>query len=270
MKNHTCTLITGASGGIGYQFAKLFAAKKHNLILVARNEDKLAIIKEHLEWQHGISIVVIVKDLSKENAAQELFEETQRNGLTVDILVNNAGFGDFGNFLDADISKLKNMLNLNVNTLIQLTYLYAGEMRKNGFGKVLNLASVAGLTAMPYFAVYAASKAFVLSFSQALDEELRKTGVCVTALCPGPVDTGFEDAANIHYSPLMMFGSYSAKQIAKAGYKATMKGKSVQYGGWVVGLVNIVSRLLPRKWMRKIMSNILTPPNCELLPHGAR
>ncbi|MDR1345682.1 MAG: SDR family oxidoreductase [Bacteroidales bacterium] len=257
MKNHTYTLITGASNGIGYELTKLFAAGKHNLILVARSENKLLTIKEELELQHGISIAVIAKDLSRENAAQELFEATQASGLAVDILVNNAGFGDFGDFLDADLAKLKNMLNLNVNTLIQMTYLYAGEMRKNGFGKVLNLASLAGLTAMPYFTMYAATKAFVLSFSQALDEELRRTGVCVTALCPGPVVTGFENAANMHYSPLMMIGAYSAKQIAKAGYKATMKGKSVQYGGWVVGLVNIVSRLLPRKLMRKIIKKAL-------------
>ncbi|MDR1113420.1 MAG: SDR family oxidoreductase [Bacteroidales bacterium] len=257
MKNQTYTLITGASNGIGYELAKLFAAGKHNLILVARSENKLSTIKEELELQHGISITVIAKDLSRENVAQELFEETQASGLAVDILVNNAGFGDFGDFLDADMDKLKNMLNLNVNTLMQMTYLYAGEMRKNGFGKVLNLASLAGLTAMPYFTMYAATKAFVLSFSQALDEELRKTGVCVTVLCPGPIVTGFEHAANMHYSPLMMIGSYSAKQIAKAGYKATMKGKSVQYGGWVVGLANIVSRLLPRKLMRKITKKAL-------------
>jgi len=257
MDHSTYTLVTGASGGIGHELAKIFAAHKHNLILVARSEKKLLQIKEALEKAHKVSVVVIAKDLSAHNSAIELFEETQNNNLEVDILVNNAGFGDYGNFLDADLSKLQNMIDLNVKILMQMTYLFAGEMRKKGYGKILNVASVAGFTAMPYFAVYAATKAFVFSFSQAIDEELKGTGVSVVALCPGPVSTGFERAANMTYSKTMMMGAYSPLQIAKSGYSALMKGKSVQYGGWTVGMVNIVSRLLPRKWMRKIVKKVL-------------
>ncbi|MDR0415019.1 MAG: SDR family oxidoreductase [Prevotellaceae bacterium] len=257
MKHPTTTLITGASGGIGCELAKLFAAGGHNLILVARSEDKLLALREALEKQHGVSVAAIAKDLSASGAAAELFDETQSKGLLVDVLVNNAGFGDFGSFLDADIAKLKNMVDLNAAALMQMTYLYAGEMRKRGSGRVLNIASMVGLTAVPYFSVYAATKAFVLSFSQAVGEELRGTGVSVTALCPGPVATGFEAAANIRYSPLLMAGAYSAAQIARAGYKATLSGRRVRYGGWLVWLTNITSRLLPRKLTGRIIGGAL-------------
>ncbi|MDR1757646.1 MAG: SDR family oxidoreductase [Bacteroidales bacterium] len=257
MDHSTYVLITGASGGIGYELAKIFAVHKHNLILVARSEKKLLQIKEELEKKHDVSIVVMPKDLSANNSVTELFSEIKHHGMEVHILVNNAGFGDYGHFLDADLMKLQNMIELNIRALMQMTYLFAGEMRKKGYGKILNVASVAGFTAMPYFAVYAATKAFVLSFSQAIDEELEGTGISVVALCPGPVSTGFERAANMTYSKTMMLGAYSPLQIAKSGYRALMKGKSVQYGGWTVGMVNIVSRLLPRKWMRKIVKKVL-------------
>ncbi|MDR0547183.1 MAG: SDR family oxidoreductase [Dysgonamonadaceae bacterium] len=253
----TYTLITGASGGIGYELAKLFAKDKHNLILVARSAGKLQNVKIELETQNGISVVVIAKDLLTENAANELFTEIQTKNLNVDILVNNAGFGDYVDFLTSDLEKQKNMIQLNINALMQLSYFFGNEMKKCGTGRILNLASVAGIVAMPHFAVYAATKAFVLSFSQALDEELRGSGVSVTALCPGPVATGFENAANMRYSKLMMFGSYSAKQIAGAGYKALTKGKAVQYGGFMVGFVNIASRFLPRLVVRKLVKKVM-------------
>ena len=248
----TYTLITGASGGIGYALVKEFAANKHNLILVARSEDKLLNISKELSDKFGIDISVISADLTKENAAQEVFAETAKRSLTVDILVNNAGFGDYAFFHNSDWNKQKRMIDLNIIALTNFTYLFGNEMKKRGYGRILNIASMAGLFAIPYFSTYCATKAFVLNFSQAVNEELRGTGVSVTALCPGPVDTGFENAANLKYSSMFMIGAYSPEKIAKAGYRATIKGKPVQFGGFVVGLINIVSRILPRKIVTKI------------------
>ena len=248
----THTLITGASGGIGYALAKEFAANKHNLILVARSEDKLLNISKELSDKFGIGIVVLVADLTKENAAQEVFDETVKRSLTVDILVNNAGFGDYAFFHNSDWNKQKQMIDLNIIALTNFTYLFGSEMKKHGYGRILNIASMAALFAIPYFSTYCATKAFVLNFSQAVNEELRGTGVSVTALCPGPVDTGFENAANLKYTKTFMIGAYSPEKIAKAGYRSTIKGKPVQFGGFVVGLLNFVSRSLPRKLVTKI------------------
>ena len=248
----THTLITGASGGIGYALAKEFAANKHNLILVARSEAKLLNISKELSYKFGIDIVVLAADLTKENAAQEIFDETVKRSLTIDIFVNNAGFGDYAFFHNSDWNKQKQMIDLNIIALTNFTYLFGNEMKKRGYGRILNIASMAGLFAIPYFSTYCATKAFVLNFSQAVNEELRGTGVSVTALCPGPVDTGFENAANLKYTKTFMIGAYSPEKIAKAGYRSTMKGKPVQFGGFVVGLINIVSRILPRKIVAKI------------------
>jgi len=253
----TYTLITGASGGIGYALAKEFAAKKHNLILVARSNDKLLNISQEIGSKFGIDIVVISADLIKENAAQEVFDKTIKRSLTVDILVNNAGFGDYTLFHSSDWSKQKRMIDLNVTAVADFTYLFGNEMKKRGYGRILNVASMAGFFAIPYFGTYCATKAFVLNFSLAVNEELRGTGVSVTALCPGPVDTGFENAANLKYTKLFMTGAYSAEKIAKAGYRAVMKEKAVQYGGFVVALLNFASRLLPRTLVTKIAKKMM-------------
>jgi short-subunit dehydrogenase len=240
------TLITGASGGIGYALAREFAANGHNLVLVARNEDKLLNISNELHEKFGIEAIVIAVDLAKDNAAQTLFDECVKRSLSVDIVVNNAGFGDYMFFHDSDLQKQINMVDLNIKTLMKMTYLFGNEMKKRGYGRILNIASMAALFAIPYFSVYCATKAFVLNFSLAVNSELQGTGVTVTTLCPGPVNTGFEDAANVKYTKTFKIGAYSPEKIAKVGYRAVIKGKSVKYGGFVVSLLNFFSRILPR------------------------
>ena len=246
------TLITGASGGIGYALAKEFAAHQHHLILVARSKDKLLNISNELREKFEIEVVVIAADLTKENAAQAIFNETVQRSLNVDILVNNAGFGDYAFFHDSDWAKQKQMIDLNIVVLADFTYLFGNEMKKRGYGRILNVASVAGLFSIPYFSTYCATKAFVVNFSQAINEELRGSGVSVTVLCPGPIRTGFEKASNLTYSKLFLIGAYSAEKIAKCGYRSLMKGKTVQYGGFIVSLLNFISRILPRKIVTKM------------------
>lgn len=166
------TLITGASGGIGFALAEEFAKNHHNLILVARNEDKLKQIKEQLKKTYGINVEVFAADLSRDEERIRLFDYTKQRNWQVDILVNNAGFGDANACLDASWERHKNIVDLNIVSLMHLSYLYGNEMKKNGYGKIMNLSSVAAFSAGPYMSVYYASKAFVLSLSQAMQEEL--------------------------------------------------------------------------------------------------
>lgn len=241
------TLITGASSGIGYEFANVFASKKHNLILVARSGKKLDDMKHLLERKYNIKVVAIAMDLAAINAAKKLYEETSRRGYIVNNLVNNAGFGDWIGFIDSDWERQADMIQLNITTLTQMTYLYANEMRKHKEGHILNLSSAAAFFAGPYMANYYATKGYVLSFSQAVAYELRKTGVTVTAFCPGPTATGFGRAANMKGSNMFrVIKPANSKAVAKCGYQGMMKGKIVVYHGAPTKLMNIGSRLLPR------------------------
>ncbi len=253
----TYTLITGASGGIGYELAKVFAEKKHNLVLVARNIDKLSSLKDSLEKQYKVKAEIIEKDLIPEKAAVELYEEVEKRKLIIEILVNNAGFGDYAGFLDSDWEKQRNMVDLNITALMHMTYIFGNDMKKRGYGRILNLSSVAAFSAGPYMPIYYATKGFVLSFSEAVAEELKGTGVAVTALCPGPTLTGFESAAEMKNSKMFTaFGAARAKDVADCGYQALMKGKAVQYHGLPTRLMNIGSRLFPRQTARKFAKSI--------------
>ena len=204
-------LITGASGGFGAQFAKLFAKDGYNLVLVARRTQLLNSLKTQLEGEYGVDVTVITKDLSAPDAADEIFAFTQAEGLNIDVLVNNAGFGILGNFAASDGAKQQQMLNLNILTLTKLCHLYLPYMLSQRKGHILNVASIAGFAPGPGMATYYASKAYVLNFSDAFATELRGTGVTVTALCPGPVNTGFADAAGFKKSVL-----FSGKEDGKA------------------------------------------------------
>lgn len=257
-------LITGASGGIGLELSKIFAEKGNDLILVARNEAKLSNLKEELEKEYGISAEIIAKDLTKKNAAEELFRETEMKNLASDILVNNAGFGSFGPFLDSDIKRQHDMIALNITALTELAYLYGNKMRRAGGGKILNVASVAAFGAGPYMSVYYATKAFVLSFSEALAEELKKDGVTVTAICPGPTATGFAAAANLEKSNLFkLFGASPAKEVAEIAYKALMEGKIMESCGILAKFVNISSRLVPRNIFAKLAAMANASPKTQ-------
>ena len=218
-------LVTGASGGIGYEFARLFAGDSCDLILVSRNREKLEEIATAFEQEYGVNVDVLAYDLSAEGAGEELHKVISEQGKEIDYLVNNAGFGYYKPFLDGDLEIYRRMMVLNMTALTELTYLFAGDMVKRGEGRILNVASTAGFQPDPFLAVYGATKAYVLNFTEALSAELEGTGVTVSALCPGPTETGFSAAANMESARLFKKGVMSAGTVAKVGYKGMMKGQ---------------------------------------------
>jgi short-subunit dehydrogenase len=195
------TLITGASSGIGEAFARKLAAQGRNVLLVARSEDKLITLCNELGRMNSIRAQHIAMDLSEPESPARLFEEVQKRGLTVEMLINNAGFGAFGDFAKIDLDRQLNMIDLNIKALVDLTYRFLAPMRERSQGAIINVASTAGFQPVPFMATYAATKAFVLSFSEALWEENRTYGVTVMALCPGVTETNFFEAAHGNKPP---------------------------------------------------------------------
>lgn len=255
------TLITGPSSGIGYEFAKIFAMKKHNLILVSRNERTLLHMKEFFEKENSIKVEVIPMDLSEDNAAKRVYQETQKRNLIVDILVNNAGFGYHEAFINSKLERQKKMVKVNVMALMEFCYLYGGDMVERNCGKILNIASIAAFSPGAYMSIYYASKAFVLSFSEGLSEELIGTGVRVTALCPKPTATKFEYNAQMKDSNMFkIFKVANASDVAEVGYKALMKGMVVKYHSMQGMLCSLGSRIAPRIISRKFSKFINRKP----------
>ena len=210
--NPEVVLITGASSGIGLELARLFAADGAQLILTARSEDKLTRLAASLQSQHGTKTQVIVKDLSLPQADQQLFDEITRQGTQVDVLVNNAAFGARGDVADLPIQRQLDMLQLNVCALTRLTLLFLPGMSARGRGGILNVGSTAGFQPGPHMAMYYASKAFILSFTEALAEELRKTPLRVSCLAPGPTTTGFAAVAGMEKSNLFKMGAMAPRR----------------------------------------------------------
>ena len=238
-------LITGASGGIGLELVKLFAKDGYNLVLVARSEDKLHRIAEQLRARRGIKVHVITKDLSQASSPQEVHNEVQAAGIRVDVLVNNAGFASYGKFPEISLQHELELLQTNIVTLTHLTKLFLPPMIENGSGRVLNLASTAAFQPGPLMAVYYASKAYVLSFSEAIANELKDTGVTVTALCPGPTRTGFQARASMEGSRLVQGDIAGPKAVALAGYRGIISGKTVVIPGTMNRLFATGVRFLP-------------------------
>lgn len=227
-------LITGATFGIGYELAKLFAADGHNLILVARNKNRLSEISKELIDKHNIYVRIIEKDLSLPNSAKEVFEEINQENLEVECLVNNAGFGNHGKFWETDLKTELDMIQLNITSLVQLTKLFLPKMIANRNGKILNVASTAAFQPGPFMNIYYATKAFVLSFSEALASELKGTGVSATTLCPGPTKTEFQSRAEINNTRLVktrIMSFMSSEKVAKIGYNGLMNGKRLVIPG---------------------------------------
>jgi short-subunit dehydrogenase len=227
-------LITGASGGIGLELGREFAAHGHPVILVARNEGRLNEVAAELTRLHAIEATVIASDLGERNGPAALFDEVQRRNLAVDILVNNAGVMDTGAFRDADTETLLGLVRLNVEALTALTSLFLKPMAARGKGRILNVASLAGFQPLPSMAVYAASKAYVLSLTEALAEELRGKGVTVTALCPGFTDTNMIESAkreNAAFRALPSALIADPKSVAREGYRACMNGDVIRVPG---------------------------------------
>lgn len=247
-------LITGASSGLGKEFAYKYAKENYNLLLVARSDDKLLDIKNDLERNYNIKVFTLVKDLSKYEAAKEVYSYCKENNLIVEILVNNAGFGDFGDFKDSDLNKQLNMIDLNIRSLVAISYYFLNEMIDRNSGKILNLASVASFMPGPKMSVYYASKAFVLSFTEALSEELSKFNIKISALCPGPTKTNFEKNADVNFSSMKM---QEASEVINYAYDKFMNSKKVII---VPGINNKILtsfvKVLPKALVRKSVSVI--------------
>lgn len=251
------TLITGASSGIGFELASVFAKNNHNLILVARSTEKLESLKKEIEKTYSVVAQVITADLSKPDAAEQLFIEVEKRNLKVNILVNNAGFGEHGLFISSKLARNEEMINLNILTLTKLTHLFLPEMIKHKHGKILNVASTAAFQPGPLMAVYYATKAFVLSFSEALYEELKGTGVSVSALCPGPTQSNFMAVANAADVPLLSSLSIpTSKEVAEYGYKALMNNKPVAIHGLFNNIVAKSAGITPRAITRKVVMKL--------------
>ena len=254
MKQTKTAIITGASSGLGYEFTKILASEGYDLVLVARSEGKLYLMKEKLEKPLGIKVYVCAKDLSKPDAAKEIWDYVQEQNLAIDVLINDAGFGDFGKFAQSDLDKQTAMVQVNIMALMQLTYLCLGQMRERRKGEILNLASIAAFAPGPMMSVYYASKAFVLSFTEALSVELKGSGISVTALCPGPTNTGFAKNARLGTSKLFKaFELTSAQSIAEYGYQAMKKKKVTAVAGKGTRLIVLGTRILPRRIVRWII-----------------
>jgi uncharacterized protein len=245
-------LITGASNGLGVEFAKIHAAKGDNLVLVARGKDKMNLLKAEIEKRHNVSVLVIGRDLSEPAAAKTIFNELKTQKIKVDYLINNAGFGDFGNFEKSNWEKQLQMINLNITALAYFTHLFLPDMIKNKYGKIMNVASTAAFQPGPSMSVYFATKAFVLSFSEAIANELKGTDVTVTALCPGATATGFKTAASLDNSNLFKGTIATSKSVADFGYKAMMKGKTVVIHGLMNKIMVFSVRFAPRKLVTAI------------------
>ncbi|HKS73688.1 MAG TPA: SDR family oxidoreductase [Terriglobales bacterium] len=251
-------LITGASGGIGYELAKLFAKDHHELVLVARSGDKLAKFAEELQRQFGISVKAVPLDLAAPSAAQVLFEQLQRDGIAIDVLVNNAAYGVLGEFAEIPLEESLGQIQLNITALTELTRLFLGPMKERKSGKILNVASTAGFQAGPRMAVYYASKAYVISFSEALAAELEGSGVVVSCLCPGPTETGFQKRAAMEKTTLARKpGTMDAKTVALDGYRGLKAGKTLVISGMLNWLVAESVRFAPRKIVTGISKKLL-------------
>lgn len=244
-------LVTGASNGIGLEFSRLLAKEGHDLVVIARSSDKLNELKAELEKKYSIKVFVMVKDLSEANAAEWVYAETKKLNLEISILINNAGFGDFGHFIETKVQKEEQMIALNITTLTKLTKFYAQDMVKRKNGKILNVASTAAFQAGPMMAVYFATKAYVLSFTEAIATELKDSGVTVTALCPGPTATGFIETAEIQNQKIFQLDKFmpSSNQVATFGLESMGKGKIIAVHGFINFLGTLYAKFLPRNFV---------------------
>lgn len=253
--NYTNALITGASSGIGEAFARRLAAGGTNLMLVARSEAKLHTLAGELSGKHGIRAEVIPADLSAPGAAQAVWEEAARRGLTVDLLINNAGFGTYGTFDSLPRTRETEEITLNVTALVELTHLFLPPMLAKKSGAIINVASTAAFQPVPYMAVYGATKAFVLSFSEALWAEYRPRGLRVLAFCPGPVNTAFAGTAGTHLTGK----GPAAADVVQVALQALSRNRSYVIPGGSNYRQSWGSRLLPRAAIAKLSERMMRP-----------
>ena len=248
-------LITGATGGLGQEFARIFAREGYDLVLTARSENRLLELREEIRVDskpNPPTVYIYPCDLAEDDAVEKIYGYTQEQGLTVDTLVNNAGFGDQGDFHLEDEGRMNALLQVDIVALVQLTRHYLPEMVARQKGQILNVASVAAFGAGPHMSLYYAAKAFVRSFSEAIHEEVRGSGVTVTAVCPGPVDTGYEAAAGLEGSKMFtLFRPAKPDAVAEGAYRALRRGKALYYHGFGMRLMAFGTRLASRKTARR-------------------
>jgi short-subunit dehydrogenase len=249
------TLITGASSGIGEVFARRLAARGRNVLLVARSEDKLITLCNELGRSNSIRAQYVALDLSLPESPARLFEEAEKRGLTIDLLINNAGFGSFGDFSKADLARELNMIDLNVKSLVELTYRFLQPMRARKQGAIINVASTAAFQGVPFMTTYAATKAFVLSFSEALWEENRAFGIKVMALCPGVTETNFFEAARGEKPPAR--ASQTPEEVVDTALRGLARGKSHIISGWINRVMTESERLAPRSLVTRMAGRMM-------------
>lgn len=250
------TLVTGASSGIGEAFARRLAAEDHNLLLVARSGEKLRALCDELSAKHKVVCHFAAIDLVEESGYHRLFNETETNGWEIEWLINNAGFGSSGDFAELDLNRELEIIDLNVSALVALTHLYVQKMREQRSGTIINVSSAAGFQPIPYMATYAASKAFVSSFSEAVAEENRPFGIRVLALCPGSTKTNFFAASNIE-RPITVKGQQTVEEVVDAAMKALRQNKTKVVSGWTNYFGSLAGTLVPNSISTRLMAKVL-------------
>lgn len=250
-------LITGSAHGIGYQLAYIFARHSYNLVLIDKDAEKLRTIADDFINRLGISVKILVKDLSISTSPEEIFNELQTAGIKIDVLVNNAGIGTYGVFSETNLTQELKLLQINIVSLTHLTKLFLKDMINQGYGKILNVASVAAFQPGPLMAVYFASKAYVLSFSEAIANELEGTGVTVTALCPGPTASKFQKSAAMEESKISHVNRMmTTESVAKIGYDSLMANKTIAIPGIRNQILARSVRFAPRNIVTKIVRSM--------------
>jgi len=256
MNRKPVALVTGASGGIGFDLAHVFAENGYDLVVSARSEGELKDLAADLQQKHGTEMLVIPGDLSRPEFPPLIFERMQEAGIELDVLVNNAGYAAYGYFTELDLDRQLRMIRLNAEAVVHLTGLILPGMVARGRGKILNLASLAGFQGGPLMAAYYATKAFVLHYSEALAFECRGSGVTVTALCPGFTASGFEARAGMKPSLLHWIGAMDSRRVAEAGFAGLMAGKKMIIPGFLNKIWVLVPRLFPRSLVSAIVYNL--------------
>ena len=252
-------LITGSTSGIGKAFADKLAFEKYDLILVSRDAEKLREQSEALSRKHGINVSFIPLDLAQPGAAGKVFDTVQKMGLPVQLLINNAGFNEAGRFLKTNMQKEREMANLHMTFTTEMMKLFIPNMVSGKFGRVLNLGSTGSFIPCPNDAVYAATKAYILSVSKAVNAELKGTGVSITTLCPGSTKTEFAQKAGIENTPLFQKYVMEPSVVADIGYRALMKGKAVEIAGTYNKMQVLFSKILPSSIVNNITKKMLAP-----------
>ena len=254
-------LITGASSGLGVDFAHELAAQGYHLVLIARRAERMAALAREISTSHPVRCNVMARDLSQPGMAASIKQELGNEGIAIDVLINNAGFGIYGEFVEESFQKMSEMLQLNITALSELTHLFAADMVKRKRGHIMLVASVVAYQASPNYAAYAATKAYVLSLGEALHEELKPHGVTVTVLSPGATATEFFDVSGQGSSPLKRAFMMPSRPVVQAGLEAMQQGKASVVSGWKNKLMTFSTRLVPRSWQRRIAHHVLRKNN---------